>query len=118
MFGIETIVITALVLGAFGGFVNSILKWLETQDAFSGKKNVKAIIVGIIAGIGLGVAAIQTIQNDVPFQVLVVQLVMIFLSAIAIDTITSRVSGMVSNRAAEESVIKQAQIKAREEERK
>jgi hypothetical protein len=106
MLSIETIVLTALVIGAFGGFMNSILKWLETQDAFSGKKNVKAIIVGTIAGIGLGVAAIQTIQNDVPFQILAVQLIMIFLSAIGVDTVTSRISGMVSNRAAEESVAK------------
>ena len=43
---------------------------------------------------------------------------MIFLSAIAVDTITSRVSGMVSNRAAEESVAKQAKIKAKEEQSK
>jgi hypothetical protein len=31
---------------------------------------------------------------------------MIFLSAIGVDTVTSRISGMVSNRAAEESVAK------------
>ena len=98
---ITVAVILALIIGAFGGFVNSIASWLSGSDAFSGRKNIKGIMTGVFAGLALGVVAIGTLTADISFQTLVVTLVMIFLSAVGVDQLTSRVSGMVTQRTAD-----------------
>jgi uncharacterized protein YacL len=106
MLTIEIAVVLALVIGAFGGFVNSIAKWLESDEQFNSKKNVKAILTGIFAGLALGVAAIGALTADMPFQTLVVTLVMIFLSAVGVDQLTSRVSGMINGTGKTTAIVK------------
>ena len=99
VFTIEVAVILALLIGAAGGFISSIASWLSTTDPFSTRKNIKGILTGIFAGLALGVVAIGTLTAEMPFTSTVVTLVTIFLSAVGIDQLTSKVSGMVSTRA-------------------
>src|SRR3954468_788550 len=99
VFDITTAIIETLVIGGFGGFVNSVAAWLSGTEAFSTRKNIKAILTGVITGLALGVAAIAALTADMTFQTLVVTLAMVFLSAVGVDQLTSRVSGMVTQRA-------------------
>jgi len=100
-FSIELAIIAGLIVGALGGFVNSLAAWLSGNDAFSTRKNVKAILTGVFAGVALAVVAIGTLTSDMSFQTMVTTLVMIFLAAAGVDQLTSRVSGMVSTRTVE-----------------
>lgn len=100
-FSIELAIIAGLVVGALGGFVNSIAAWLSGTDAFNTRKNIKAILTGVFAGVALAVIAIGTLTADMSFQTMITTLVMIFLSAAGVDQLTSRLSGMVSTRTVE-----------------
>jgi len=100
-FSIELAIIAGLVVGALGGFVNSIAAWLSGTDAFNTRKNIKAILTGVFAGVALAVIAIGTLTSDMSFQTMITTLVMIFLSAAGVDQLTSRLSGMVSTRTVE-----------------
>ena len=94
-------IIAALIIGAAGGFVSSVSSWLSSDEPFSGRKNIKALLVGTFAGLALGVLAIGTLTADISFQTMTVTLVTIFLSAVGVDQLTSKVSGMVTQRSAE-----------------
>lgn len=96
MVEIGLLIALCIAVGILGGFFNSLMKWLETNDPFESKKNVKAILVGAFTGLALGIAAISTLTLSMSLQNVAVTIGMIFLSAVGVDQATSRVSGMVS----------------------
>lgn len=46
-------VVGGLVAGAIGGFIYSLVGWFKSEDSFSSKKNLSAVFLGILGGIGL-----------------------------------------------------------------
>ena len=96
MVDISFLIALSLVVGALGGFVSSLFKWMEVDEPFETKKNIKGIITGLIAGLVIGVAAISALSENMTPQALTVAIATIFFSAVGIDKLTSNVSGMVS----------------------
>lgn len=89
-------IVLGFVIGGFGGALNSILKWLELDEPFSSKKNIKAIIVGVVAGLGLTVASVAVLKENLTPDVLLVQLVIIFIGALGFQSATNKIAGIVS----------------------
>ena len=93
-----TAILICLLVGALGGFTNSLMRWLEGTESFETKKNIKGILTGVFTGLALGVATVSTITADITTQALIVALALVFLAAVGVDTATSRISGMVSKQ--------------------
>ena len=77
-------ILIGLVMGGLGGFVLSILAWLEGSAPFSTRKNVASIVVSVITGLVATVALVQTsIFTDpkTPDWELLIAFVVIFGSA-------------------------------------
>ena len=74
-------IIIGLIFGAVGGFLNSIIGWLSGEEPFSTRKNVKSIIVGLIAGIGVAYGSFVALGEAQTSQALFGILVLILLSA-------------------------------------
>jgi H+/Cl- antiporter ClcA len=96
MVDITFLIALALAVGAFGGFISSLFKWMEVDEPFETKKNIKGIITGLITGLVIGVAAISAMSDTMTPQTLTVAIATIFFSAVGVDKLTSNVSGMVS----------------------
>jgi hypothetical protein len=78
-------VLLGLVFGAIGGFLNSIVGWLSGDEAFNTRKNVKSIIVGIMAGMGIAFGSFAALGEAQSPQALLGILVLILLSAAGVQ---------------------------------
>jgi predicted tellurium resistance membrane protein TerC len=108
MLDILTAIVLVIIVGGAGGFINSIIKWLSIEESFSSKKNVKAILIGVLTGLSLGIAAVSAINETITVQSFVVIIGMLFLSAAGVDSITSSASGAVASRAKTSKVKEEA----------
>jgi hypothetical protein len=50
-------VVGGIIAGALGGFLYSLVGWFRSEESFSGKKNLSAVVLGILGGVGA--AAVQ-----------------------------------------------------------
>jgi uncharacterized protein YacL len=98
MVDIGVLIALFVAVGAFGGFISSLMKWLETTESFETRKNVKGIITGLVSGLVLGIAAISSISDNMTSQAIAVAIGTVFLGAVGVDKLTSNVSGMVSKK--------------------
>jgi hypothetical protein len=78
-------VLLGLIFGAIGGFLNSIVGWLSGDEAFNTRKNVKSIIVGIMAGMGIAFGSFAALGEAQSPQALLGILVLILLSAAGVQ---------------------------------
>lgn len=85
-----------LIAGALGGFMNSVLRWLEVSTPFNAKSNIKAVLVGILAGLGITIASVTVLRESLAPDVLIVQLFIIFIAAAGAQSFTNKISGIVS----------------------
>jgi hypothetical protein len=53
-------VLLGLFMGGLGGFLLSILTWLEGTEPFNTRKNVASVIVSVLTGVGTTIALVQT----------------------------------------------------------
>lgn len=65
-------VVGGLVAGAIGGFIYSLVGWFKGDEPFDTKKNISAIILGIIGGVALALAQAETFaQIHSDYQLLI-----------------------------------------------
>jgi len=97
-------ILVALILSALAGFLQSVLGWLKTTDAFSTRANIAAIITAVIAGVLIGVPLASTdifTNSETPGWQVIVGWVAIFGSAGGFGVMAQRgVNAIVEGRLA------------------
>lgn len=93
--------IIGIVVGLAGGFLNSILKWLEGTEDFNTRKNISALIIGGLTGLGLAIAMSTAFTDGVTDIQFVVLIVGIFLSAAGVSTIAPKAARAAAKGAIE-----------------
>lgn len=52
-----------LIAGAIGGFLYSLVGWFRSEDAFDSKKNLSAVFLGILGGVGAAVLQLDSFAH-------------------------------------------------------
>lgn len=71
-------VVGGLVAGAIGGFIYSLVGWFKDNEAFDTKKNLSAVMLGILGGVSLAILQADTFaQIHSDYQLLVAYVTLI-----------------------------------------
>lgn len=95
-------VLLGLVVGGLGGFVLSLLSWLEGTEPFSTRRNVASTMVSVITGLMATVALVQTsifTDSNTPTWQLIIAYVMIFGAAAGFGSMARKGVGAANTAA-------------------
>lgn len=70
-----------ILAGALGGFVLSIIGWLNSEKKFNNRKNIAALLTGTLSGMVLGIFTTGGQTEGIPEYMFVTQFFLIFLAA-------------------------------------
>jgi hypothetical protein len=93
------VIIVSVLAGIAGGFLSSWMSFNASGEKFDPRKHGNALIVGALAGIGLGIAAATSAPKDMTSAQALVLFFTIFLSAVGIDRLRTTGSRMVARNA-------------------
>lgn len=97
----ETIaVLASIAVGIAGGFLSSWMAFNASGEEFSGRKHGNALIVGALSGLGLGLGATIADPKGLTTSQFILDLGLVFMSAVGIDRLRSSGSHMVAKSTA------------------
>ncbi len=98
------VLVIGLAVGITAGALSSIIGWIRTTEPFEGRKFATGVITGIIAGIAIVLANTQALQTAADESAILIQLIVMVLAILGVDTVRTAVAASIAKRAGAKEV--------------
>lgn len=97
-------VVGGVIAGALGGFIYSLVGWFRSEEAFDSKKNLSAVFLGVLGGVGAAVLQFGQFASATSDYELLGLYVTLVLSASGVAALIPRAIKAASKPTEEETV--------------